>query len=46
MVWTDGRADGLTVTWLPNFLGWIDNQIFLATGLWSFAKDREIELQG
>ena len=27
--WTDGR----TVMWLPNFIGWKDNQIFLAFGL-------------
>ena len=26
---SDGRSDGRTVTWLPKFLGWIDNQIFL-----------------
>ena len=24
---------GHMVTWLPKFLGWIDNQIFLAMGL-------------
>ena len=28
----DGRSDGRTFTWLPQFLGWIDNQIFLAVG--------------
>ena len=26
---SDGRSVGRTVTWLPKFLGWIDNQIFL-----------------
>ena len=28
----DGRSDGRTFTWLPKFIGWIDNQIFLAVG--------------
>ena len=28
-----GRSDGRTVTDLPKFPGWIDNQIFLAIGL-------------
>ena len=28
----DGRSDGRTFTWPPQFLGWIDNQIFLAVG--------------
>ena len=26
---TDGRAGGRMVTWLPNFLGWVDYFIFL-----------------
>ena len=30
LVWTDGRSGGLcTVTWLPNFLGWVVYFIFL-----------------
>ena len=29
----NGRSDGRTVTCLQKFLGWIDNQIFLALGL-------------
>ena len=29
VVWTDGRC---TVTWLPNFLGWVVYHIFLAMG--------------
>ena len=28
------RTDGRTVTWLPNFLGWVDYHISLAMGLW------------
>ena len=27
-----GQTDGLTVTWLPKLLGWMDYQIFLGTG--------------
>ena len=27
------RTDGRTVTWLPNFLGWVDYHISLAMGL-------------
>ena len=38
VVWTDGRAGGrsvgpCTVTWLPNFLGWVSYHISLAMGL-------------
>ena len=34
VVRTDGRAGGgCTVTWLPNFLGWVDYHISLAMGL-------------
>ena len=29
VVRTDGRAGECTVTWLPNFLGWVDYFIFL-----------------
>ena len=29
--WVGGWTDGCMVTWLPKFLAWIDNQIFLAT---------------
>ena len=29
----NGRSDGRTVTCVQKFLGWIDNQIFLALGL-------------
>ena len=29
VVRTGGRAGGRTVTWLPNFLGWVDYFIFL-----------------
>ena len=29
----NGRSDGRKVTCLQKFLGWIDNQIFLALGL-------------
>ena len=35
VVRTDGRAGGrCTVTWLPNFFGWVDYHISLAMGLW------------
>ena len=46
VVRTDGRAGGRwTVTWLPNFLGWVDYHISLAMGLcaWSSATK---EIQG
>ena len=46
VVRTDGRAGGRgTVTWLPNFLGWVDYHISLAMGLreWSSAME---EIQG
>ena len=33
VVWTDGR----TVTWLPKFLRWVHDQIFLGMGLRSRA---------
>ena len=34
VVRTDGRSLArCTVTWLPNFLGWVDYNIFLAMGL-------------
>ena len=32
-MWADRWTDGLTVTWLPKFLWWIDNQFFLVMGL-------------
>ena len=34
VVRTDGgRAGVRTVTWLPKFLGWVDDQIFLGMGV-------------
>ena len=34
----DGRSDGLTVTWLQKFLGWMNYQIFSGMGLRSRAS--------
>ena len=33
----DGPSEGRTVTWLPKFLGWMGNQLFLAMELHSRA---------
>ena len=33
------RTDGRTVTWLPNFLGWVDYHISLAMGLRPRARE-------
>ena len=42
---TDGRTDGRTVTWLPNFLGRVDYYIFLGLGLRSRALRAHMELR-
>ena len=42
-VWC-GQADGHMVTWLSIFLGWIDNQIFLAMGLRLCVWSMRVEL--
>ena len=39
------RTDGRTVTWLPNFLGWVDYHISLAMGLRPRALRARVELR-
>ena len=43
VVWTDARAGERTVTWLPKFIGCIDNQLFLPMMLWR-ARERRYYL--
>ena len=42
---TCGRSVGRTVTWLPKFLGWVDNHLFLGMGLRWCALCARVELR-